>query len=168
VRVLLDRGADINAHDWNGNTALAEAALRRHDRVVELLLSRGAERTLPDAVALGDVELVERLIETPAVAPEFYWRFGDLIVNAMSRGNSAIVQLLVDHAVSCDTNRVNGVPFVVTAAKAGWVEVVRALIKHGADATAVDRDDKTALDWATEFGHTAVIELLNAASETGE
>lgn len=45
VRLLLDRGADINAQGTGGmsGTALMWAALSRHEMVVRLLLGRGAD-----------------------------------------------------------------------------------------------------------------------------
>ena len=43
VRYLLDEGADVNAHENLGNTALAEAAYYGHLTVVKELLLRGAD-----------------------------------------------------------------------------------------------------------------------------
>src|SRR4029079_5839992 len=43
IRLLIDAGADVNAVDYNGNTALHLAAARRADRVIEVLASRGAK-----------------------------------------------------------------------------------------------------------------------------
>ena len=43
VRLLLDRGADIEDMDHNGKTALIVAAQRGHTATVRLLLDRGAE-----------------------------------------------------------------------------------------------------------------------------
>ncbi|THD21293.1 putative Ankyrin repeat-containing [Fasciola hepatica] len=49
VDTLLRRGADINAKDQNGWTALHWAAQRCHADVVELLLDYGASRSIEDA-----------------------------------------------------------------------------------------------------------------------
>src|SRR6476659_7437447 len=44
VRLLLDRGADVNAREqYKGQTALMWAAAERHPAVVKLLLDRGAD-----------------------------------------------------------------------------------------------------------------------------
>ena len=43
VQLLLDKGADINAKDSNGETALMEAADNGHLEVVKQLLAKGAD-----------------------------------------------------------------------------------------------------------------------------
>jgi len=42
VRYLLDEGADVNAHEADGNTALSEATFYGHAAVIKELLARGA------------------------------------------------------------------------------------------------------------------------------
>jgi ankyrin repeat protein len=42
VRYLLDQGADVNAHDGSGNTALGEATYYSQVAVIKELLARGA------------------------------------------------------------------------------------------------------------------------------
>lgn len=43
VRLLLDRGADVNAEDKYGRTALGDAAITKRETMVQLLLDRGAD-----------------------------------------------------------------------------------------------------------------------------
>ena len=47
--LLLDRGANINARDFEGSTALLWAVADRNEDIARLLLSRGADWTLSDA-----------------------------------------------------------------------------------------------------------------------
>ncbi len=70
VKALLDRGADVNAKDENGGTALMEAALLGNNATVQALLEAGADvnaknkygRTaLMMAAAEGYTEIVELL-----------------------------------------------------------------------------------------------------------
>jgi ankyrin repeat protein len=46
VRYLLDEGADVNACEGGGSTALMEAAYKGHPEVIKELLLRGAEINL--------------------------------------------------------------------------------------------------------------------------
>jgi ankyrin repeat protein len=48
AQVLLDLGADINAVDDDGMTALIRAARCGHETLVKMLLSRGADPTVKD------------------------------------------------------------------------------------------------------------------------
>ncbi|KAK8783496.1 hypothetical protein V5799_010140 [Amblyomma americanum] len=49
VKLLLDRGADPEAKDAEGQTPLHYAASCGHQQVAELLLKRGARRDVKDA-----------------------------------------------------------------------------------------------------------------------
>ena len=49
VRRLLDAGADVNQPSVDAKTALMGAAMNGHPAVVELLLSRGADKSLRNA-----------------------------------------------------------------------------------------------------------------------
>jgi ankyrin repeat protein len=43
VQALLDKGAEVNAKDKGGDTALMEAAFKGHLPVLQALLDKGAE-----------------------------------------------------------------------------------------------------------------------------
>ena len=43
IKKLLDKGADVNAKDKDGETALMAAALRGHTEIVQFLLNKGAD-----------------------------------------------------------------------------------------------------------------------------
>jgi ankyrin repeat protein len=49
VKLLLDRGADVNARSAYGRTALMEAMRNENDRLADYLIARGADRSLRDA-----------------------------------------------------------------------------------------------------------------------
>ena len=70
LQQLLDRGADVDARDRHGQTALMIAATEGHVRLVEWLIGRGANldhtakyglSALMLAVARGHVEIVRTL-----------------------------------------------------------------------------------------------------------
>ena len=62
---LLDSGADINAQDRQGQTALHIAALNREPWFVETLLSRGANALVKDDEGLSALGVVEARMEIP-------------------------------------------------------------------------------------------------------
>lgn len=49
MNALIGRGADINARDANGRTALMLAVLGQQDAAVDALLARGADANAADA-----------------------------------------------------------------------------------------------------------------------
>ena len=47
------------------------------------------------------------------------------------------------------------------AAEGGYAPVVKALLARGADAHAVDAEDRTPLSRAAARGHTEIVDLIN-------
>ena len=47
VRILLDRGADVNMQNQDGVTALQRATRFRHESICRLLVDKGAEDNIP-------------------------------------------------------------------------------------------------------------------------
>jgi hypothetical protein len=67
ARLLLERGAEIDALDVDHESTAAQYLVRRHPEVARFLVARGARTDLMLAAALGDLELVRRHLEA---APE--------------------------------------------------------------------------------------------------
>ena len=64
VRILLDAGADPQGSgDLHNGDVIGWAMSPGNDAVIELLLARGARHHIFSAIASGDVELVERLVD---------------------------------------------------------------------------------------------------------
>jgi ankyrin repeat protein len=64
VRALLDAGADVHGPgDLHGGGVIGWAARPDNEEVVALLLARGARHDIFSAIALGDREEVERLVD---------------------------------------------------------------------------------------------------------
>ena len=61
VKLLLEKGADVESKSSNGRTPLSWAAENGHEAVVKLLLEKGADveskdRVWPDAAVVGSRE----------------------------------------------------------------------------------------------------------------
>ena len=79
VKLLLERGADVESKDDAGQTSLSRAAWNGHEAVVKLLLERGA-----------DVESKDDAGETP-----LSW--------AARNGHEAVVKLLLEKGANVES-----------------------------------------------------------------
>lgn len=179
VRVLIDKGADVNTPS-SSETALMRAASAGYVDTVRLLLSKGAEvnvntddgTPLMMAVHRGHTEIMKLLLAAGADVKTVH-RMGDqaLAMAARQRSyrtpsaepNAEVVELLLAHGadpkVRGDWKR-TALMHANTAAK------VKLLLDKGAEIDAQDEYGQTALMHAAERGDAAVAGALldNGAS----
>jgi uncharacterized protein len=165
TRVLLDKGADLNSRAYFGQTALSCAARRGKKDLVKLLLDRGATPTLGDAVVLGDIEAVERLIKDGVNVNGSYGPVGQkALLEAAERGSLGIAKLLLEKGA--DVNARSGLPgrtALMEAAKRNHLEVSKLLLAMGADVNMPEGKQGpgyTALMFAASEGNLEVVKLL--------
>jgi ankyrin repeat protein len=136
VRTLLQGGADVNAAQADGTTALHWAAYHEDAEMVALLVRAGA-----------NVNAVNRY-GVPPLAP------------ACTNGAAAIVKLLLDAGADATATMKGGETVLMLAARSGDAEAVKALLARGANPDPRERLGQTALMWAAAGGHTAVVRAL--------
>ena len=163
VRSLLDAGADVNAPQVDGTTALHWAAYHNDADTAELLLRAGADANaanrygalpLSSACVNGNGALVKLLLAAGADA------------NAASGGGELRVpSRSFAFLRDADANAASGggETVLMTAARSGSLEALQALLAAGAAVDATERNGQTALMWAAAEGHAPVVEALLAA-----
>jgi ankyrin repeat protein len=140
VNAELDRGADVNAAESDGTTALHWAAQIDDVEMLGLLIDAGA--------AVG---AVNRFNVTP-------------LELAANNGNAAAIERLL--AVGADPNVASreGQTPLMSAAQNGRVAAVETLLAHGAEVDARESyRGQTALMWAAGEGNTDAARVLLAA-----
>ena len=173
VQALIGAGADVNAANEKGDTALIGAAANGYDEVAKVLIAADAviekqntwgNNALHWAAINGCVDVVKRLIDAGAVLEKQNIWGKTPLIGAASNGHVEVVKALIDAGV--DVNAVNKsrqTPLMLAAAN-GHDEVVERLIAAGADVHAVDDAGETALGYAASMGHANIVELLQAAA----
>ncbi len=136
VSALLNTGADVNAAQVDGTTALHWATYNDDAETVALLVRAGA-----------NVNAVNRYGVPP-------------LAQACINGNGRIVKLLLDGGADPNAKMKGGETVLMLAARSGNVEAVKALLARDATTNARERLGQTALMWAAAEGHTDVVRAL--------
>lgn len=153
VESLIKEGANVNAQDIGGFTALTAAVREGHLKVAELLLEKGAD---------------------PEIRGNYYWGETALMM-AAQKSRPDLVELLLKRGALVDAkSKHTGSTPLIMASREGDPETVRKLIERGADVNARAKDGSTALIRAARRAHWAVCKQLldkgadiNAASDDG-
>ena len=139
IRTLLAGGADVNAAQVDGMTALHWAVYNDDAETAGLLVRSRANANATNRYG---------------VAPLFL---------ACTNGNANLVKLLLDAGASANASLPGGETVLMTAARAGNLESVKALLARGANPNAKEQRDQTALMWAAAEGHAPVVRALMEA-----
>lgn len=143
MKLLLDRGADINLQGATGQTALHFAALSGHEGVVRMLLERGA-----------DVEVVSTMGLTPLLMAIRYSSGSEV---------EGVLRLLVEGGAGVDVQeRYMGWTALHWAVLRGLEGTVRLLLEKGASVRVMTRGEvkETSVHWALKKGDEKMVKLL--------
>ncbi|MDO4954168.1 MAG: ankyrin repeat domain-containing protein [Akkermansia sp.] len=123
IKDMLANGADINAADHNGTTALHLAAINDEVAVAQTLLECGADPNVrtPD----GRTALY--------LAVELNHFFTDLGQPCSNRARAALIRVLLEHGADTNAEADDGTAPLGLAVAAHNDENVRLLLEHGAD-----------------------------------
>ena len=140
ARALLQKGADVNAAQSDGMTALHWAALKSDEELAKMLLYAGAN--VKAATRLGGY--------TP-------------LLMASKNGDAAMIEALVGGGADPNSATTNGTTALMLAAASGKADAVKVLLDHKADINARENArGETALMFAAAYGRTDVIRLMTA------
>ncbi|KAM3077065.1 hypothetical protein ACMFMF_004980 [Clarireedia jacksonii] len=169
VKLLLERGAKLEAKDRDSQTPLLWAAQRGHKAVVKLLLERGAKLEAKDrdsqtpllwAAQRGHEAVVKLLLERGAKLEAKDCGSQTPLLWAAQRGHEAVVKLLLERGAELEAKDHYSQTPLSCAAIRGHEAVVKLLLERGAKLEAKDRYRRTPLVWAAQCGHEAVVKLL--------
>jgi ankyrin repeat protein len=136
VKSVLVQGANVNAKDRHGETALMQASLWGHIDAVRLLVANGANVNAKDRVGMTT------------------------LMFAAYRHNTGCVTYLASHGADTRARRNDGRSVLMWACIANDPEAVRFLLSKGVDVNCTDKSGHAALQWAAY--HPDVIDILKA------
>jgi len=138
VRLLAQKGVNVNATDGDGTTALHWASYHDDLESATQLIRAGA-----------NVNAANDLGATPLWA-------------ASQNGSETMVRRLLDAGANPNLALVAGETPVMVASRAGYPTVVELLISKGANVNAHGSRGQTALMWAVSEKHPEVVKVLLA------
>lgn len=161
--VLVAAGADLNARDSSGETALDQAAYFQHEDVARLLITSGIKENLMDAALLGDAAVATDLLrqdpalmdvraQTPRITP-----FEAALLRKAKTGDDAVLSVMLAHKPKLS---------LFEAAALGRTDLVKVIVVN-APYRVLEHDGggKTALDWALRLHqHETAAYLLDQGS----
>ena len=165
VETMLDRGADVNGVDSNGNTALTQSLQNFHFALALELIDKGARSDLGDgregcmtlAVIRGNIDVVKALLAHGAAADKSNY---PTVENASAIGDFEIVKLLVAHGANVNRKDVLDGNAVLQAVNTGNVQLLRYLLGHGGNPNVREQDGQTPLTSTITRGHEEMIPIL--------
>jgi ankyrin repeat protein len=180
VRKLIDKGADVNSRDEQGNTPLILASFYAGPECVALLLEKGADVNAANKAgvtalirAATNFEKTRLLVDAGA---EVRVRTADLgntplILAARRAGNSRTVKLLLERGAGATEHNNAGISPIISGAASGDLETVRLLLDAGAKANDYPKSNdpwpknlaagiRTPLMWAAYHNDVPMVRLL--------
>lgn len=140
VQALLQQGADVNAADADGTTAIALAVHADQVAIVKALLDAGADVAATNRYGVGPLHL------------------------ASENGSAEMLGLLLAHGADPNAALPDGETALMTAARTGNAAALNVLLAAGAKVDATERwKGQTALMWATAEDNAAAVAALVAA-----
>ena len=172
VNFLCNTGAELEAVNKKGETALTVASARNHCDVIQTLLDNGCDLDKKasnglDALAMackyGHISAVRLLVEAGAeIESECLNSKKTPAMVAVEYGNINILKCLVQqfgaNINECHTDC--GESTLHLACKFGHTDIVEFLLANGAKVNAIANDGSSALHFAVENGKIEIVEML--------
>jgi ankyrin repeat protein len=171
AKALIDKGADVNLADNTGWTPLMFAAEKGYLTITQALLSApgidiNAQKSngataLYVAIANGQDDVVKALIDKGAdvnIANNDGWT---PLMLAIQEGLLTITQALLSApGIDINAQKSDGATALFVAAANGNYDVVKALIKQGADVDITDNHGQTPMMVANSLGYMTIVQAF--------
>ncbi|WP_307474973.1 ankyrin repeat domain-containing protein [Cytobacillus purgationiresistens] len=178
VKKLIKTGANIDATDESGRTAVLAAAQNNRVDTVKLLIQEGvdinirndnSDNVLLYAGAEGQLDIVKLAIEAGADTTLTNRFGGTALIPASDRGHDEVVNQLLAHS-DIDVDHINHLNWtalleavILGDGSGDYQKIVQLLVDHGADVHIADKDGVTPLEHAESRGYHEIANILKQA-----
>jgi ankyrin repeat protein len=181
LSILIEKGANVNAVNTDGNTPLhmtaQKAILMQNLKLAELLIDKGANvnavntdgntplyyvASRPDRTEKNENRtlLAELLIKNGADVKALNGKNTTILHVAILMQNLKLAELLIDKGANVNAVNTDGNTPLHMAARNKNLKAVELLIDKGANVNAVNKDENTPLHVATRKKNLEVVKLL--------
>lgn len=179
VQNIVENQANIEIDEQNGQgeTPLLIATHKNNTKMAIYLMKNGANINIQDEIsdspflyagAQGKTDILRYMLENKTPDVKKVNRFGgNALIPAAEKGHLENVKLLLNHP-STDIDHQNNFGYTalieavaLTDGSKLYQQIVIELLNGGADKNLRDNSEKTALDYASEKGNQAMIDLLS-------
>ena len=170
VEVLLDGGADINAVDFQGMSAINAALNAPHPETTQKLLDRGAD---PEESRRGGVTplMLAARHNLTTIADDLISKGVDInaadssngytaLSTAIETGHVEMARKLIAAGAEVDFTGKNAVGPMLLACNEAHLETIKLLAEYKADLNASDMTGRNCLHYAIEGDHTVVVDFI--------
>ncbi|MFP3024204.1 MAG: ankyrin repeat domain-containing protein, partial [Wolbachia sp.] len=162
VKDLIIQGANLEAKDINGNTALHNACSNGYLKVVEYLIDKGAsfKAKNKDGKTPLDLAIQEGRTDIVQAIEQIRSDLNGKLLSAVKNGDLNKIEDLVSQGTSLKMKDSNGNTLLHYASQNNHLRVVKYLIKKEASLKAKNKDGETPLDLAVQKNYIDIIEFL--------
>ncbi|MGP1381980.1 MAG: ankyrin repeat domain-containing protein [Thainema sp.] len=168
VKHFIEAGTELNPSGWDTAVPLVAAVYRGQPEIIQTLITAGANLDLLDwsvnarplgmAIQQNRSDLVKLLLDAGA-SPEGGTLEETGLAVAIIKDNLPILQLLLEAGANPDAGMEDDYRAIMQAALYGRLDMVTALVEHGADINAWSQGE-TAIMSAARGAHQAVYDYL--------
>lgn len=166
VRSLIKGGAEVQARDGDGDSALHNAAIGGNLEVAKILIANGADvnqsnrhGTTPLMLA-GEASMAELLVANGAMVSDKNTHSSLALLNAASAGHLDTLRFLISKGADIRSRGSQGTTALMEAASGGHAETMVFLLDRGVDVDTQDAGGYSALMYAAFNGRANCVELL--------